>query len=315
MEAEMRYIYAVYQKGSFAKAAQSLYLTQPALSIAVQKAEARIGMPLFDRSQKPLKLTSAGEIYIEKIEEILHIEKELQIKIHDLSELNTGNITIGATSYFFSYILPPVLLKYQKQYPGVHLDILEHGAYELKTMLRRKEIDLTFVSRPAKEPDFKNKFVFQDELLLTVPASFPVNQVLSSFSMSSEEILSPSQSLRPAADLKAFADTPFVLLKPSYDLRHRADCFFQAAGISPVIRMEASQMATLYALAETGIGATFISNRIVTKPSPNVLFYRIAHPEAVREMNIVTNRHCYIPHTVKKFIELFTDHYQQKPRF
>ena len=76
MESEMKYIYTVYQKGSFAKAAQSLYLTQPALSIAVQKVEARIGMPLFDRGQKPLKLTSAGEIYIEKIEEILHIEKE-----------------------------------------------------------------------------------------------------------------------------------------------------------------------------------------------------------------------------------------------
>lgn len=309
MEAEMKYIYTVYQKGSFAKAAESLYLTQPALSISVQKAEARIGMPIFDRNQKPLRLTAAGEIYIEKIEEILQIEKELQTRIQDLSDLTTGNIRIGATSYFFSYILPPVLLEYQKRYPGVQLDVVEYGAYELKKMLLKKEIDLTFVSRPTKEPNFKNKFIFQDELVLAVPASFPVNQSLTSYAMTSKEFLHPSHLFYPAVDMRAFADTPFVLLKSSYDLRHRADLFFKAAGISPDIRMEASQMATLYALSEAGIGATFISNRIINKPSPQVLFYRIDHPEAIRQMNIVTNRHCYISHTVEKFIKLFIEYY------
>lgn len=285
MEAEMKYIYTIYQKGSFAKAAEALYITQPALSISVQKAEARIGMPIFDRNQKPLRLTAAGEIYIEKIKEILQIEKELQTRIQDLSDLTTGSIKIGASSYIFSYILPPVLLEYQKRYPGVQLDVLESGAYELKEMLLKKEIDLTFASRPAKEPNFKNKFVFQDELVLAVPVSFPVNQGLASYAMTSKELLDSANLSSPAIDMRSFADTPFVLLKSSYDLRHRADQFFEAAGISPDIRMEASQMATLYALAEAGIGATFISNRIINKPSSQVLFYRIDHPEAIREMS------------------------------
>lgn len=77
MEQELKYIYTVYEKGSFSKAARALYLTQPALSIAVQKAEEKIGMPLFDRSQKPLKLTPAGEVYIEKIRQIRQLEDEL----------------------------------------------------------------------------------------------------------------------------------------------------------------------------------------------------------------------------------------------
>lgn len=311
MEAEMKYIYTIYQKGSFAKAAEALYITQPALSISVQKAEARIGMPIFDRNQKPLRLTAAGEIYIEKIKEILQIEKELQTRIQDLSDLTTGSIKIGASSYIFSYILPPVLLEYQKRYPGVQLDVLESGAYELKEMLLKKEIDLTFASRPAKEPNFKNKFVFQDELVLAVPVSFPVNQGLASYAMTSKELLDSANLSSPAIDMRSFADTPFVLLKSRYDLRHRADQFFEAAGISPDIRMEASQMATLYALAEAGIGATFISNRIINKPSSQVLFYRIDHPEAIREMSIVTNRHCYISQTVEKFIKLFIEYYQK----
>ena len=62
MQPEMKYIYTVYQCGSFSKAAEKLFLTQPALSISVQKAEHEVGMPLFNRDKKPLELTEAGMI-------------------------------------------------------------------------------------------------------------------------------------------------------------------------------------------------------------------------------------------------------------
>lgn len=67
MQQDFKYIYQLYLDGSFSKAAENLYLTQPALSIAIQKIEASMGMPLFDRSKRPLKLTQAGEIYIQAI--------------------------------------------------------------------------------------------------------------------------------------------------------------------------------------------------------------------------------------------------------
>jgi len=67
MQPEMKYIYTVYQCGSFSKAAEKLFLTQPALSISVQKAEHEVGMPLFNRDKKPLELTEAGMIYIQKM--------------------------------------------------------------------------------------------------------------------------------------------------------------------------------------------------------------------------------------------------------
>jgi len=94
MKQEMQYIYQVYQSGSFSKAAQALYLTQPALSIAIQKVEAEIGMPLFIRDKKPLELTDAGKVYIEKVKEILHLPGEtneeliaaLVQKIRDLND-------------------------------------------------------------------------------------------------------------------------------------------------------------------------------------------------------------------------------------
>ena len=63
MQAELAYIYAMYKAGSFSKAAEKLYITQPALSMSVKKIEAALGMPLFDRTARPLQLTEAARIY------------------------------------------------------------------------------------------------------------------------------------------------------------------------------------------------------------------------------------------------------------
>lgn len=136
MKQEMQYIYQVYQSGSFSKAAQALYLTQPALSIAIQKVEAEIGMPLFIRDKKPLELTDAGKVYIEKVKQIMHLESELSKELSDLSSLNIGSLVLGGTHYLNSYILPPVLTTFQKQYPGVHLELVEASSNELIEMLR-----------------------------------------------------------------------------------------------------------------------------------------------------------------------------------
>ena len=78
MEANMKYVYQLYLDRSFSKAAEHLYMTQPALSIAIKRVEAELGAELFDRSRHPLELTQAGEAYIATIRQIRHLEEELQ---------------------------------------------------------------------------------------------------------------------------------------------------------------------------------------------------------------------------------------------
>ena len=67
MQQDMQYVYELYKEGNFSRAAAKLFISQPALSMAIQKTEASIGMPLFDRSTRPMRLTPAGEIYIDAI--------------------------------------------------------------------------------------------------------------------------------------------------------------------------------------------------------------------------------------------------------
>lgn len=89
---ELKYVYEVYQERSFSKAAKKLYITQPALSAMVKKAEMEIGQPIFDRSTIPLTLTDAGRYYIASAKKILFIQKNMTSYFQDLQHLQTGHL-------------------------------------------------------------------------------------------------------------------------------------------------------------------------------------------------------------------------------
>ena len=78
MQQEMEYIFEVYKEKNFTRAAEKLFITQPALSMAVQKVEERLGMPIFDRSTRPLSLTEAGEAYLQHILNVRQLEIQLE---------------------------------------------------------------------------------------------------------------------------------------------------------------------------------------------------------------------------------------------
>ena len=125
MEQDMKYIYQVYQDGSFSAAAEHLYMSQPALSIAVKRVEEAIGAEIFDRSRRPLTLTEAGQAYIDTLHYIRYLEEDLAQRIEDLRGLETGTLRLGGTHFLNCYILAPILATFTKQYPGVQLELSE----------------------------------------------------------------------------------------------------------------------------------------------------------------------------------------------
>lgn len=312
MQQEMKYIYTVYQKGSFSKAAEALFMTQPALSISVQKVENEIGMPLFNRDKKPLELTEAGKLYIEKIQQIQHLENELSQQLNDLTSLQTGSLRVGGSHYFNSYILPPVIADFKKKWPGIDLHLTEAGSYELLDMLKEDQIDLTFNCTPDPHDKLRRVPGFQDTILLAVSTRFPVNDRLTSAALTTSDILSRryQDSDSPAVTMEAFADTPFILLSPGNNLYSRSMTFFEDAGIQPPLAMQVSQLVTAYHLAQSGIGATFISDWMVTGKHPEMIYYKIGSSLAARVFDIVTPGKNYLSNAQKAFIQLFQDYYK-----
>ena len=145
MEQDMKYIYQVYQDGSFSAAAEHLYMSQPALSIAVKRVEDAIGAEIFDRSRRPLALTEAGQAYIDTLHYIRYLEEDLAHRIEDLRGLQTGTLRLGGTHFLNCYILAPILAEFNKQYPDIQLELFEDSALKLRGYLQRRDLDLTLI--------------------------------------------------------------------------------------------------------------------------------------------------------------------------
>ena len=188
MEQNMQYIYQVYQDGSFTKAAEKLYLTQPALSMAVRQEEKNLGAALFDRSRRPLTLTQAGEAYIRAVERMKYLESDLSRELEDLRDLNTGRLHIGGTHYLNCFLLAEVLSGFSRRYPGIQLQVSEDSSARLAKRLERRELDLTFSCAPEHIERFEHQPAFFDHILLAVPRETPLSEALRGSALSAEDV-------------------------------------------------------------------------------------------------------------------------------
>lgn len=309
MRQEMNYIYQVYLEGSFSKAAEKLYLTQPALSIAIQKIETAAGMPLFERSTRPLKLTPAGEAYIDTIKKIQYLEQELEQKLEDRRQLKAGNIKIGGSHYLNAYILPKIMESFSKKYPLVQMELLEHSSAQLSRMLAERELDLTFNCNPKFVMDFERYPAFDDQILLAVPKSHPVNQAHIGAAMCASDIQAGKHLLPscPTVSLQDFREIEFILLTKNNNLHDRSYAFFDAAGFAPRVKLEISQLVTAYHLANHGLAATFVSDRLVTAEKDNLNYYKLDSEQIVRHFYILLPKRNYTSFATRAFISHFQE--------
>lgn len=311
MQLEMKYIYQIYLDGSFSKAARTLYITQPALSMAVQKVEAELGMPIFDRSTRPLTLTHAGHVYINMIKDILLLEDNMHKHMDDIQNLNCGSLILGGTHYINAYILPDILPGFNALYPNIDLRILEHGSSVLIHMLEEHQLDLYFSSDPKLSSVFPGYKVFTDQLLLAVPEMYAINKELEQFSFSASDIcrlahLSPEH---PAVSLSRFKDIPFLLLFEGSNFYKRAVGMFNEAGMTPNIKMQLSQSVTAFRFAAAGLGATFVVDRLVRETDDHLKYYKIDSSDVKRHNYLLYPKRKYVTAAMNAFIQYMAGHY------
>ena len=309
MEQEMRYIWEIWREGSFSKAAEKLYLSQPALSMAVGKVERALGAPLFDRSHRPPTLTPTGEIYIETARETLRLESEMKRRIADIRELNAGHVRMGGSHYVNGYILPDVLASFGRAYPKIELELLEHSSAHLAHLLEQREIDLAFSANAALVKEYEHVPAFRDRLLLAVPEKL-APEAAAAAALSAGQIAAGAHRSPdcPEVDLGIFRDLEFILLGSGETLRERAMSFFQDAGITPRVRisLEVGQHVTAYRLAGSGMGAVFVSDRLVAAaPEKRLRYYKLARCAIERQFFILLPPRAYVPAAVRAFVEWF----------
>ncbi len=150
---QLEYVVAVHKAGHFAKAAEQCGVTQPTLSMQIQKLEEDLGVVIFDRSKKPILLTAAGEKIIEQIQTVLFESKKLdELVSKDTLESIRGELTVGVIPTIAPYVLPKLLPVIEKKFPEMRLKILELQTHRIIEALGTDEIDVGLLATPVKIP-------------------------------------------------------------------------------------------------------------------------------------------------------------------
>ncbi len=306
MQQEMQYIYEIYRAGSFSQAAKNLYLTQPALSIAVRKVEKALGYAIFDRSSQPLKLTEAGEIYYRHLLIVKQSEEAMRQELADLSGEVRGDLRLAGSQYFNAHILPPLLRTFQQAYPRVHIHLQEDNSRSLEQILLRGEADIICHSGPYREDLCSAQTICQDELFLAAAQDFPLPPELRAVALMGEDIANGCRENATPVDLARFAPFPFLLLTGTNHLRQRTLELCHQAGFEPHVLLEVKQLETIWHLAAAGLGLAFVTDLMIKEaPKAPMLYFELGALEAVRTFSAITRRKAYISHAMKAFLELF----------
>lgn len=291
---EMEYVYAVYQERSFTKAAQKMYLSQPALSAMVKKAEKKVGLPIFDRSTSPLTLTPAGEYYIEQAEKIMKIQQEAKEHFARVSRSQDMRIRMCGAAIYQAYVFPPIIAEFLAQYPGMEVSWVEERTGLVQKLLSN-EIDIfpeanNFFSKEVDGVAWRD-----EELLLVVPAELPINETMRDRRFTPGEIREGRHretGARPV-DVAAFRDLEFILMDEENDTYQRSVAICHNAGFVPnSFAMKPAQMLTAYQLAEQVRRATFVSDTLVEHMDRNYRFYlyKLDDPLASRQQYLYFRR-------------------------
>lgn len=284
----MDYLLLVYEKKSFSRAAESLYISQPALSSAVKKVEAELGAPIFDRTRSPLQLTEAGEYYIESAKKIREIERDLRNFFAQYSRKDSSNLVIGAATYFCTYILPDYIAEFESHHPGVQVSVFEANTDDLSHCIKNGIIDACVNVDTMKSASLHMWTWMKEHILLAVPASYEVNTGLEAFQLCWEDIVSGEcwSDAVPSVPLQTFSAQPYLFLKEGNDMYERAHHMCQNAGFSPKIVMYLDQLLTSYYIAREGHGVCFIRAEMLSylKKTDKLVFYKLDDPLTLRNV-------------------------------
>ena len=155
---EIEYVIVIAQEKTLSKAADRLFVSQPALSRFLLKLEDELGLPLFERRKRQLIPTYAGELYLATARSILQLQQKLEKELDALKEVDHGKLSVGITPGRGHTILPMILPDFRKQFPDYELRIFEEDVDTLERMLSDGTIEIAFFTMSEKSRFTQKRF-------------------------------------------------------------------------------------------------------------------------------------------------------------
>ncbi len=258
----LRYFRTVATELHFGRAAEKLHIAQPPLSHQIRQLETELGFELFNRTKRSVALTPAGQAFLVRVEQIFQeLDRAIEIG-RQTSRGELGQISIGFVGSATYNILPSLLQQFRDRYPQVQIELHELTTDKQLIWLREGRIDLGLIRPPIVEPDLSTQVIFQESLVVALPAEHPLTSI---------EIV----------DLASLALEPFILFPRQFapGLYDPIITICQAAGFSPRVVQECIQMQTIVSLVAANMGVSILPASIQAVQRQGVVYKPIQDPK------------------------------------
>ncbi|UQZ36809.1 LysR family transcriptional regulator [Paenibacillus sp. PK3_47] len=283
---QLQYFIAVARLEHMTEAARSLHVTQSSLSKTIQRLEEDLGVLLFDRTGRKLRLNEYGSRFLPRAEKALFELEQGKQELSDLASRAQGTLELAVNT---ASTLPQILRKFRQLQPAIHFHVQMLNTQEMVTALHRGEVDFCLSSPPVEGEDIASRIVCIDPILLAVPKGHRLAR-------------------RDRVTLDELREEWFIAVKKGYGTRDLVDAVCGAAGFVPDYVYEGDEPARIITLVEAGIGIAFIPGT-ARDSRDTVKYLRVDNSELVREIALLWNKSRYLSRAALEFRQLVFAHF------
>jgi len=257
---------AVAEQLSFRKAAEELYLTQPAVSLQIKALEEELGVQVFDRAGAQITLTRAGTILLRYAKQVHSLFVQAERDIVALSGDHAGQLSLGASATIAQYVLPRLLGEFCKEHPRVHPTLISGNTEQIVEAVEEQKIELGFIEGPARSREVKSEPFLEDELVLIASTA---HEWAERTSISDSDLCS----------------APLLMRERGSGTRRVIEMALERQGIkrsSMQIVMELDSTEAIKSAVEAGLGVGFVSRWAIAKDLRLDTNFKIVEIEGLR---------------------------------
>ena len=249
---QIQYILKVAECQNITRAAEQLFVSQPALSHFISKAEEELGAKIFNRGTTPLTLTQAGERYVKTAKMILSLQESLKQEIENLKDCRSGEITLGLSDMRATTMLPFILPEFRRLYPNVTIRTVESSSKEVENNVRNGVVEIGIIPLYDYGQDLSSSVLYDEELLLMSFADLPSNHGES----------------RNWVSIGDMTGRDFILVNRGNRIRRAVEAIFLEHGVKPRSIVESCNNMTVYMMAAAGVGLAIVPDSVVRIMNP-----------------------------------------------
>ncbi|MFA7240849.1 MAG: LysR family transcriptional regulator [Sulfuricellaceae bacterium] len=245
----LQVFYTVAKQLSFTKAAELLFMTQPAVTFQVKQLEEHFNTRLFERSHSKITLTPAGRLAMEYAERILNLAAEMETRLMEMTGDVSGVLLIGASTTIAEYMLPRLLGEFKAKFPQVQTRLTVANSETVESRVADHTLDIGLIEAPAHHPSLEAEVCCEDELVVICA---PQNE------LAKQSVAMPEQ----------LATLPYISRETGSGTREVVDEFFRRSGFNPEdlhIVMELGSPEALKGAVEAGLGIAIVSRATILK--------------------------------------------------